>query len=68
MADDHLRPRRGGGDLVDIERRGVRRQDAVGLGDLVQLAENLLLQRHSFEHRFDDDVGLVETVVSQTAA
>ena len=33
---------------------------APGLRDAVEFAEDFLLQRHAFEHRFDDDVGVVE--------
>ena len=57
MADHHSRPRGGRGDLVDVERRGVRREDRVGLADPVELGEDLLLQRHALEDRLDDDVG-----------
>jgi hypothetical protein len=48
------------GDLVDVERRGVRREDRAGLADLVELAEDRLLQLHVLEHRFDDEVAVGE--------
>ena len=38
---------------------------APGLADLVELAEDLLLQRHAFKHRFDHHVGFGEAVVGQ---
>ncbi len=33
--------------------------------DCIDLAENLLLERHAFEHGLDDDVGLIETVIAE---
>ena len=57
-ADHLLRPLGGGGDLVHIQRRGVARQDRALLADRVELAEDLLLDIHLLEHRFDHDVGL----------
>ena len=44
------------GDLVDVERRRVRRQQRARLADLVELAEDRLLQLHVLEHGLDDDV------------
>ena len=34
-----------------------------GFGDLVQITEDLFLERHALENRFDDDIGLVEAFV-----
>ena len=57
-ADDVRRPPRRGGDLVDIEGRGVGRQDGARLAQAVELAEHRLLDVHLLEHRLDDDVRL----------
>ncbi len=54
-----------GGDLVDVEGGGVGGDDGAGLGDLVELGEDLLLQRHVLEHRLDDEVGLAEILELQ---
>ena len=37
-------------------------QDAPWFRDGVDLSEHLLLHGEIFEHRFDDDIGLIETV------
>ena len=63
-ADHHLRPRRGGGDLIDVQRRSVGGEDRARACRPVEFAEDLLLQRHAFEHRFDHHVHFVEAVVS----
>ena len=61
---DHLRrPAARLRELVDVERRGVRRQHAVGPRDRRELGERRLLQVHVLEDRFDDDVDVVEAVV-----
>ena len=52
-AAGHLR------DLVDVEIGGVGREHRAGLGDLLELAEQLLLDRHVLEHRLDHDVGVL---------
>ena len=57
-ADHALRPLGRRGDLVDVERRGVGGEHGAGLGDRVELGEDLLLDRHLLEHRLDDDVGV----------
>ena len=46
------------GDLVDVERGGVGGEDRAGLGDCIELAEDVLLDVHPLEYRFDDDVGV----------
>ena len=53
------------GDLVDIEIAGVGREDGAGLGDLVELAENVLLDVHVLEHRLDDEVGVLQVVKAE---
>ncbi len=50
------------GDLVHIERGGVGGDDGAGLGDLVELGEDLLLQRHVLEHGLDDQVVAAEVL------
>ena len=62
QADHVLRPRRAGGDLVDVEIGGVGGEDRARLGDLVELAEHLLLDVHILEHRLDDQVAIGERV------
>ena len=49
-----------GGDLVDVERRGVGGEDRARLRDPVEVGEDALLQRHLLEHRLDDEVGIGE--------
>ena len=56
------------GDLVDVERRGVRRQHARRLRDAIELRKHLLLEIHALEHRLDDDVGVGEIAVVERAA
>ena len=57
-ADHVLRPAGGRGDFVDVEVAGVAGQDGAGLGDLVELAEQFLLDRHVLEHGLDDQVAV----------
>ena len=47
-------------DGIDIEIRGVGGEDGVGLGQPIELAEHLLLDRHVLGYRFDDDVRLAD--------
>ena len=56
--DDILRPRRHCRDRIDIERRGVAGEDGAGLGDLVELHEDIALDRHVLEHGFDDQISV----------
>ncbi len=63
VADHLARTAAGLRELVDVQRRGVRGQDAGRLRDPRQLRERRLLQIHVLEHGFDDDVGLIEAVV-----
>ena len=60
QADHVLRPRGAGRDLVDVEVGGVGREDRARLGDLVEPAEDLLLDVHLLEHRLDDQVAVGE--------
>ena len=55
-----LRPRRCLRDFIDIERRCIRRQDRAGLGDLIELAKNLLLHTHVLEYSLDDEVTVLQ--------
>ena len=61
MTDHVRRPAAGLGEFVDVERRCVAGQDAVGPGDLAQSFEDLPLERHVLEGRLDDEVGPMET-------
>ncbi len=65
QADHVLRPLGDGCDLVHVERRGVGGDDGAGLGDLVELGEDLLLQRHVLEHGLDDEIGRAEVLQFQ---
>ena len=56
QADHRLGTRRGAGDPVDVERRGVGREDAARLGDRVDLAEDALLEREILEDGFDHQI------------
>ncbi len=58
-------PRQHCRDLVDVEIGGIGGQDGVGLCDLVERGEHLLLDGHLLEHRFDDDVGVLQHVVAR---
>ena len=62
QANDVLRAAGAGGDLVDVEIGGVGRQDRAGLADGVELGEDLLLDVHLLEHRFDDQVAVGEVL------
>src|SRR3546814_10523999 len=56
------RPARRRRNPVDVEVAGVRREDRARLGDLVELAGNLLLDVHIFIDRLDDEVAVGERV------
>ena len=60
QANDTFWPRGNRSDLIYIECRGVRCQQGTWLTDLVELAEDRLLQLHVFEHGLDDHVALGE--------
>jgi hypothetical protein len=55
----------GRGDLVDVEIGGVGGEDRARLGDLVELAEQLLLHVHILEHGLDDEVAIGKLVEAQ---
>ena len=59
-AEHGLRTREARSDGIDIEIRGVGGEDGVGLGQPIELAEHLLLDRHFLRYRFDDDVRLAD--------
>ena len=54
------RARDAGRDLVDVEVGGVGGEDRAGLGDLVEPAEDLLLDVHILVDRLDDQVAVGE--------
>ena len=45
-------------DLVDVQRRGVGREDRAGFADASSLREDLLLDAHVLEHGFDDEIAI----------
>src|SRR6267142_435387 len=59
-----LRPRRHGGDLIDVQGRSIGGEDGTRLGALVELLEYLLLDRHVLEYGFDHDVGVLDVFVA----
>ena len=61
-ADHGFRTLHRRGDFVDVERRGVRREDRTLLHDLVELAEDVLLHVHVLEHGLDHEVAIGEIV------
>src|SRR5262252_2286056 len=64
-ADDVCRAARHSGDPVEIERRGVARENCTLLRNLVELAEYLLLDLDVFEYRLDDEVRIGDIVVGK---
>ena len=65
QADHVLRALREGGDAVDVQVRGVRRQDGARLGHGVELAEHGLLHAHFLEHGLNDEVRVLQRGVLQ---
>ena len=53
-------------DLGDGQRRGVGGEDALGLADLVQLAEGGLLDLHILESSLNDQVAVSAEILLQT--
>ena len=51
-------PPRGRGDLIEIEARGDGGENGAGVGDGIELCEDLLFEIHVLEDGFDDDVRL----------
>ena len=52
----------GGGQLGDAQRGGVGDEDGLGLDQVGQLLEGLLLQLHVLDHGLDDDVDVGQVV------
>ena len=63
-----LRALRARGNLVQIQRGGVGRQDGAGLHHPVQLLEHSRLHAHVFKHRLNHQIGLRQIVVAQRGA
>ncbi len=61
--DDIFRSLRGTGNRIDIQRRGVRRQNSARLADRIEFFEHLLLDREVLEYCFDDEIGITQVVV-----
>ena len=55
------------GDLVDVQGRGVRRQNCARLHNFVQFPEHGFLDAHVFKNSFNHDVGLTDFLVRQRA-
>ncbi|MNZ66335.1 hypothetical protein D3C78_845560 [compost metagenome] len=67
QADHVLRAAGEGGDLVDVEGRGVGSEDGAGLAYLVEGGEHLALDLHALEHRLDHQVGVGQVGVVEGA-
>ena len=63
-----LRALRAGRNLVQIQRRGIGRQDGAGLHHPVQLFEYCGLDAHVFKHRLNHQIGLRQVLVLQRGA
>ena len=63
-----LRTLRKAGDLVDVQRRGVGRQDGTRLHHAVELFENGFFDADFFKYGFDHQVGIAQIVVAQRGA
>ena len=59
------RSMRDGGDLVDVERRGVGGKDGAGLHDGVELGEDVLLDVHLLEHGLDHEIAIGNILVGE---
>ena len=64
-AGDILRTLRHRGDLIDVQRRSVGEHQRARLHHLIQFGEDRLFDVHFLEHRFDDDVAILDVVVSR---
>ena len=64
QADDVFGAFRCVGNFVDIQRRSICRQDGVFLTYLVEFAEYFLLDRHIFEHGFNDKIDIAQVVIA----
>ena len=53
------------GDRVQVQRRGVGRQDCAGLAYFVECLEDLLLDVHVLEHGLDHEVDVAHRVVTE---
>ena len=64
-ADDLVRAGGHRRNFINVERGRIGRQDTLGLGDRVQLREDLLFDLHVLEHGFHHQVNLAERRVVQ---
>src|SRR5262249_15037389 len=67
-ANHHIGARGHRSDLVDVECRGVCCEYAAVSCNLVDFPEDLLLQSHVLEDRFNYDVNVLETIVGKLGA
>src|SRR5260370_12679894 len=65
-ADNGLRARSCGRDLIDIETGSVASKNRAAFANAIKLAENFLLQRHAFKHRFDYHIDASKFTVVQS--
>ena len=63
--DDFVRARGHRSNFIHVERGRIGRQDTLGLGDRIQLSEDLLFDLHVLEHGFHNHVHLAERRVVQ---
>ena len=63
QADDFIGALRHRGHFVDVERRGIRSEDSLGLYDPVEFGEDFFLDIHVLKDGFDDDVGVGQLAV-----
>ncbi len=63
QAQDLGRPAGGSGDGIDVQRRGVARQDGLGLEQAVQLTKDFLFEFEVFVNRFDHQVHIADRSV-----
>ena len=64
---DSLRAFETGGHRGDRQRRSIGREHGLGVEDVFQVTENLLLHYHSLYYRFDSEIDLLEAVVVEPA-
>ena len=65
-ADDPLGRARRFRDARDRDRRGIRREDAVGWQDTLDFAQHLLFHSQLFEHRLDRELRAAEARIGVT--
>lgn len=64
QSDHGLGPPCRGGDLIEVEPGGIAGENSFGPCDAIQFGQQGGLDRHSLEHRFDDQITVVEDIAS----